>query len=436
MGLAPDGGLLLPEQIPDVAEELVQWQNLGYAELAYEVMSYYIDDIDPETLREIIERSYATFDHELVTPVRNVGDVHILELFHGPTLAFKDVALQFLGNIFEHILTERQTTVNILGATSGDTGSAAIAGIRGKSNINIYIMFPEGKTSTIQEQQMTSVLDNNVHNIAINGSFDDCQSLMKSVFSDLEFKQSHNLAAVNSVNWTRVLAQIVYYFSGYFQIGSPLHFDVCVPTGNFGNILAGFLARKMGLPIRRLILATNSNDILARFFNSGVYERGPVNFTHSPAMDIQVSSNFERYLYYKCDENPTKLSEFMQGFADTGRAEMRFNSSRFDPVFRAASVSDEETRNTIKRYFDSHQYVVDPHTAVGLSVAARFRDDTVPLLALSTAHPAKFEDVMANALPGSAITHPTLEALKGLPTRKKLLDAHVAEIKLLIETSG
>ena len=436
MGLASDGGLLLPEQIPDVSNQLADWQDFSYQQLAFELMSLYVDDIDDAALREIIDKSYATFDSDLVTPVRLVGDIHILELFHGPTLAFKDIALQFLGNVFEHILSERNTTINILGATSGDTGSAAIAGVRGKANINIYIMFPEGKTSPVQEQQMTSVLDDNVHNIALRGSFDDCQELMKSVFGDLSFKHSLNLAAVNSVNWTRVLAQIVYYFSAYYQMGSPGQFDACVPTGNFGNILAGYIAREMGLPIRKLILATNSNDILARFFNSGVYERGEVHFTHSPAMDIQVSSNFERYLYYKTGKDPEKLTEFMAQFANRGKAEMRFNSTSFDAGFVAASVSDDETTATIRRYFETHEYLVDPHTAVGLAVAERYRDPQVPLLSLSTAHPAKFEDVIGKALPGVSVSHPTLEALRHLPTRKTVLDVDVQAVKKMIKTES
>ena len=341
MGLASDGGLLLPESIPDVSQCLPEFKNLNYAELAYEVMSLYITDIEDSELKAIINKSYATFSHPDIVPLRTIGDINILELFHGPTLAFKDVALQFLGNVFEHILKESGSRVNILGATSGDTGSAAIAGVRGKDNIDVYIMFPEGKTSPLQELQMTSVLDANVHNIGINGSFDDCQSLLKTIFSDLEFKDSYQLAAVNSVNWARVLAQVVYYFSAYNQLGQPKKFDVCVPTGNFGNVLAGYIAKQMGLPIARLIIATNSNDILARFFRTGIYERGDVNFTHSPAMDIQVASNFERYLFYKLDQNAEKLTEFMKKFSETGRAELRFNSERFDRDFVAASVSNE-----------------------------------------------------------------------------------------------
>jgi len=432
MGLASDGGLLLPETIPFVGGKLADWESLSYQSLAFEIMSLYIDDIDSEALKEIITRSYATFDHKAVTPLRRLEDIHLLELFHGPTLAFKDVALQFLGNVFEHILKERGTTVNILGATSGDTGSAAIAGIRGKDNINIYIMFPEGKTSPAQELQMTSILDDNVHNIAIEGSFDDCQQLMKAVFSDLEFKEKYNLAAVNSVNWTRVLAQIVYYFSAYYQMGSPDKFDVCVPTGNFGNVFSAYIAKKMGLPIRRLIIATNENDILTQFFNTGVYQRGDVNFTHSPAMDIQVASNFERYLYYKYDKDSEKLSEFIDQFLQTGKAEIELNTKQFDDSIVAASVSNKETIETIRRIKKDLDYVVDPHTAVGLCIANRKKEPGIPMLSLSTAHPAKFDDVLA--LADIEATHPTLEALKGLPTRKQVMATDVDGIKSLIES--
>ncbi len=435
MGLATDGGLIVPEQIPDISVVLNDWAGSSYNELAFNVMSLYIDDIEADDLKDIIQRSYETFDDEKVTPLHQLDQLSVLELYHGPTLAFKDVALQFLGNVFELILKQENTQLNILGATSGDTGSAAIAGIRGKDNIDIFIMFPEGKTSQLQELQMTSVLDPNVHNIAVEGSFDDCQTLMKAVFSDLEYKQQHNLAAVNSVNWARVLAQVVYYFSAYFQLGSPAQFDVSVPTGNFGNIFAGYIARQMGLPIRRLILATNENDILARFFNSGVYERRRVNFTHSPAMDIQIASNFERYLYYQVDQNPQKVSEFMQTFLDTGRAEMRFNADRFDADIVSAAVTNATTIETIQRYYHEQNYLVDPHTAVGLTIAEQQLEEGVPMLCLSTAHPAKFDTVMAMALPDVEVTHPDLEALRGLPTRKRVMAADIDAIKALIADS-
>lgn len=433
MGLASDGGLLLPESIPDFSNKLPHLQTLTYQDLAVEIMGSFISDISQEDLTALVANSYSTFDHEAVTPLVSVGQLKVLELFHGPTLAFKDVALQFLGNVFELILRERGSRVKILGATSGDTGSAAIAGIRGKDNIDIFIMFPEGKTSPLQERQMTSILDDNVHNVSVEGSFDDCQQLMKTVFSDLEFKATHNLAAVNSVNWTRVLAQIVYFFSAYQQLGAPRYFDVTVPTGNFGNIFAGYMAKKMGLPIRRLVLATNANDILARFFNSGVYERHEVNFTHSPAMDIQVASNFERYLYYALGESGERVKTFMAEFLGTGKAELPFNTKSFDEAVVADAVSNEDTLLTIQETYAEHGYIADPHTAVGLHVASKYLDPQVPMVCLSTAHPAKFDDVMKTALPNVSVSHPTLDALRELPTRKQTLDVDVNAIKRLIE---
>jgi threonine synthase len=438
MGLADDGGLLVPESIPDVRAELASWQGYSYSQLALEVMSRFIGDIPRPALQQIIDRSYSTFADPLVTPLVPLGDDHLLELFHGPTLAFKDIALQFLGNVFEYILEERGHSVNILGATSGDTGSAAIAGVRGKRNISIYIMFPEGKTSPLQELQMTSVLDANVHNIGIHGSFDDCQKLMKDIFSDLPFKQQYSLAAVNSVNWTRVLAQVVYYFSAWYQRGCPEQFDVCVPTGNFGNIFAGYIAREMGLPIRRLMLATNANDILCRFFNTGIYERHEVQFTHSPAMDIQISSNFERYLFYRLGRSPAKVKAFMQSFGDTGSATLADTATAgpVDEGIIAGSASNADTLATIKRVYADHGYLCDPHTAVGLSVMTAFRDAQVPLICLSTAHPAKFEDVILEALPQVHATHPTLEALRSLPTRKTLLETTQEDVKAFIQSAG
>lgn len=436
MGLADDGGLLVPETIPDVATELDSWAGLSFRELAGEIITPFVGDIPATDLRRLVENSYARFDHPLVTPVRQLDDFAVLELYHGPTLAFKDIALQLLGNIFEYILKERGAEANILGATSGDTGSAAIAGVRGKENIQIYIMFPEGRTSPLQERQMTTVLDHNVHNIAIRGSFDDCQALMKAIFSDLPFKAQYSLAAVNSVNWARVLAQIVYYFSAWYQLGRPARFDVAVPTGNFGNIFAGYMARRMGLPIRRLILATNRNDILCRFFNTGVYRRGNVNYTLSPAMDIQVASNFERYLFYQLGEDPAKVTAFMSRFQREGEARLDFNTASFDAGFVAGAAGDEETLATIREVYESQDYLVDPHTAVGITVARRFADRQVPLLCLATAHPAKFEAAMKQALPGVTVSHATLVALSGLPERKTVLDADVASVKRYIETGG
>ncbi len=279
---------------------------------------------------------------------------------------------------------------------------------------------------------MTSVLDSNVHNIGIQGSFDDCQLLLKQAFSDLDYKQAYSLGAVNSVNWARVMAQIVYYFYAWYRIGMPQKFEVAVPTGNFGNIFAGYLARSMGLPIHKLILATNSNDILARFFNTGRYQRGDVHFSLSPAMDIQVSSNFERYLYYKLDGDSGKVNEFMASFLNTGHASLNFNTRTFDDNFLAAAASDEETLSTIAHMYNEFDYLADPHTSVGMSVGARHKTPGMPLVYLSTAHPAKFEDAVQSAIPGVKPTHPTLEKLTGLPTRKEMLPADIDAVKAFI----
>jgi threonine synthase len=423
MGLASDGGLLVPNHIPDISGELADFGELTYAQIAQRVMGEFIDDIPAEALQQLIKKSYATFDDDRVTPLTSVGDFHVLELFHGPTLAFKDVALQFLGNVFEYILADTDQSLNILGATSGDTGSAAIAGVRGKQNINIFIMFPEGRTSALQEKQMTTVLDDNVQNLAIEGSFDDCQSILKGIFNDLPFKESLHLGAVNSVNWARVLAQVVYYFSAYVQLGSPKQFEVAVPTGNFGNIFAGYIARQMGLPISKLILATNQNDILHRFFSSGRYERGEVHFSHSPAMDIQVASNFERYLYFEFGQNSDKVNEFMSAFAETGVATTNFNTLNFDAGFDSGTSSDDETLKAISSVYLETGYLLDPHTAVGVKVGREKRSQRleVPLVCMATAHPAKFEDAIKRVLPDVVVEHPILSALKGLPTRKTLL---------------
>ena len=284
-GLARDGGLLLPETFPDVSDRLQSWAKLDYADLAFEVIRLYADDIPESDLRAIVNRSYATFRDPEVTPVKAVGPLHILELFHGPTLAFKDVALQFLGNLFEYLLSKSGTELNIVAATSGDTGSAAIHGMRNRKGIRIFVMYPDGRVSPVQEMQMTSVTDDNVFNIALAGTFDDAQAIVKKLFGDLAFKDKYHLGAVNSINWARVLAQIVYYFQAAFKVmrrtGSAT-VSFSVPTGNFGDIFAGYVAAQMGLPIDKLYLATNENDILSRFFNTGVYSIGSVVPTISP----------------------------------------------------------------------------------------------------------------------------------------------------------
>jgi len=417
MGLAEDGGLLLPRTIPRIGSEtLASWRNLSYPQLAFEIMSRFIDDIPASNLKDIIHRSYATFNSEAVTPLVHRGDLHILELFHGPTLAFKDIALQFLGNLFQYLLDKNDSILNIIGATSGDTGSAAIYGVRGKERLNIFILHPHQRISRVQEKQMTTVTDKNVFNIAIRGSFDEGQAIMKTLFNDVEFKDRYNLGAINSINWARILAQVVYYVYSYLHVlnhEKDCSLDFTVPTGNFGDIFAGFIAKKM-LPagtIRQLVLATNSNDILTRFVNEGTYSLSEVKITNSPSMDIQAASNFERYLYYLMDNDSPRTRELMEEFGASGTLDLSNYREQIGRDFVSSSVSDEEVSSTISRFQKEHDYVLDPHTAVGVKVAEKFKTAGVPMVALATAHPAKFSEVVEQAI---GTPPPSSDALSGI----------------------
>jgi threonine synthase len=437
MGLATDGGLLLPQSIPLLSSDTLEsWRNLPYRELALRIISLFADDIPEEDLAGLINRSYDSFANREITPVVRENGVYILELFHGPTLAFKDVALQLLGNLFEYLLSERGERMNIVGATSGDTGSAAIYGVRGKENINIFILHPHLKTSPIQARQMTTVLDDNVHNIAVKGTFDDCQNIVKSLFNDLHFKEMHSLGAVNSINWARVLAQVVYYFYAWFRVSEAGGADIVfsVPTGNFGDIFAGFVAKRMGLPIGKLLLATNENNILTRFINDGDYSLGNVVQTVSPSMDIQVASNFERYLYYLFNEEPARVREAIAEFAKNGR--MAFTDAEMARVrdeFISLSVTEQETIGTIGNFRRETGYLLDPHTAVGVHAALACTAKGETPVCLATAHPAKFGEAVQKA---TGIAPPYPEALVGiekLPTRCVLLDADEGAIRAFIE---
>lgn len=432
-GLARDGGLLIPDRIPNADDKLEEWKDLDYPELAFEIIRLYADDIPEARLRELISSAYSTFAHPEIAPIRKVGHLHILELFHGPTLAFKDIALQFLGRLFEEILEERNGRLNILAATSGDTGSAAICGVRGQERIDIFVMHPHGRVSDLQERQMTTVLDANVFNLAVKGSFDDCQLIMKTLFSDLPFKDAHALGTVNSVNWARVLSQIVYYFYAAFRVfeeTGAAQVQFAVPTGNFGDILAGWYAKQMGLPIRRLILATNENDILARFFNTGVYAKGQVVATVNPSMDIQVASNFERWLYYKVGQDPKAVSRLMTQFAMEGRMEIpRGDKGQVDLEIVAGASDTKHTLATIRRYQEKHAYLLDPHTAAGVFVAEQYNELDEPMICLATAHPAKFPDAIEDATGEDLAHHPALDALKNAPTRCEVIDNSAEAVK-------
>ncbi|KAF0482065.1 threonine synthase [Gigaspora margarita] len=462
IGLSKDGGLFIPQTIPTLPSDWkTAWLNHSFTSLALEIFSLYIPDneIPRKDLECLINKSYSTFRESDITPLKKIKEnFYILELFHGPTFAFKDVALQFLGNLFEYLLekknleslekkdTNKKERITILGATSGDTGSAAIYGLRNKKDISVFILHPRGKVSPVQEAQMTTVLDKNVHNIAVEGTFDDCQDIVKTLFSDNQFNQKHNLGAINSINWARILAQIVYYFHSYFQLFSSLNilpnspeannikFQYCVPTGNFGDILAGYYAKHMGLPIENLVVATNSNDILDRFFKTGRYEKivkivndgegngiggHTVYETLSPAMDISISSNFERLLWYLAYESiDTKSGKekinlagsIVKKWMDDLKSKQCLTVERAQLElalrdFKSDKISDQETMETIRRYYvpqDSRSqisYVLDPHTAVGVAAADRQKiPSNMYQICLSTAHPAKFSAAVEESL--------------------------------------
>lgn len=429
MGLAEDGGLLLPRTIPRIGcETFLSWKDLSYPELAFEIMSRFIDDIPGSDLRKLINNSYATFTSDQVTPLVHHGEYHILELFHGPTLAFKDVALQFLGNLFEYLLEKDGSVLNILGATSGDTGSAAIYGVRGKERINIFILHPHQRVSKVQERQMTTVLDDNVFNIAIEGSFDDGQNIVKKIFNDIEFKNKYHLGAVNSINWARILAQVVYYVYSCLHVArheKDSTVDFAIPTGNFGDIFAGFIAKKFLPPgtIRQLILATNDNDILSRFVNKGDYSLGEVKITTSPSMDIQAASNFERYLYYLMDSDAAKTKDLMEEFTAQGKIDLSGSRDLIKRDFIAVTVPEEEVVQTIAGFYEEFGYILDPHTAVGVKAAKDLKTGGVPIVCLATAHPAKFGDVVEKATNTCPVIPESLQGIEDKETRCELMAA-------------
>jgi threonine synthase len=424
-GLASDGGLYVPESIPALSmPEIAALRGFSYPDLAYNIISRFTGDtIAPEILSQIIMDSYADFRHEAIAPLKQLdAHTYLLELFHGPTLAFKDFALQFLGRLLGHILDKRKQKVVVIGATSGDTGSAAIAGCAGRGNMDIVILHPKDRVSDVQRRQMTTVAGKNVHNLAVEGTFDDCQDIVKALFGDVSFREKYHLTAVNSINWARILAQVVYYFYAALSLGAPARtVSFAVPTGNFGDIYAGYIAKRMGLPIDQLIIATNKNDILARTLATGTYGMGGVSPSLSPSMDIQISSNFERLLFDLHGRDGKKIHEMMTRF----RAEKKLTLepaayAQLKREFASASCSDEDTTRSIAECYKATGELLDPHTAVGLFVARRCRANlTTPLVVLATAHPAKFPDAVKKA---SGLTPALPEHLKNLFTLKEKFD--------------
>ena len=402
-GLASDGGLYVPEEWPRFsAADIASFEGLPYPELAFRVIRPFIGGpLDAGALAGVIAGAYANFDPPEIAPLKEIGKGEwLLELFHGPTLAFKDLAMQFLGPVFDHVLKARGEWVTIVGATSGDTGSAAIEACRDRAAIEIFILHPRGRISDVQRRQMTTVPSANVHNIAIEGTFDDCQDLVKAMFNDKPFRQRWRLGAVNSINWVRIMAQVVYYFWAAVRVGAPkTPVSFAVPTGNFGNVFAGYGARQMGLDVDQLVVGSNRNDILTRFFETGTMSRGEVHPTLSPSMDIQVSSNFERLLFDLEGRDGGRVAEVMAGFGESGQLAIDDKAlEAAQTVFYGARFDDEETKETIEAVYQESGELVDPHTAVGIAAArAQRRDSTVSMVALATAHPAKFPEAVKDA---------------------------------------
>ncbi|MBX3622548.1 MAG: threonine synthase [Rhizobacter sp.] len=440
-GLAPDGGLYLPTHYPIVTRAmLAKWRSLSYAELAFEILSLYIDDIPAVDLRRIVERTYTAevFGTKEITPLKPLQPGLCIEaLSNGPTLAFKDMAMQLLGNLFEYELARRGETLNILGATSGDTGSAAEYAMRGKKGIRVFMLSPHGRMSPFQQAQMFSLQDANIHNIAIEGVFDDCQDIVKAVSSDLEFKRRHKIGTVNSINWARLLAQVVYYFAGYFQAtkSEQERVSFAVPSGNFGNICAGHVARMMGLPIKRLVLATNENRVLDEFFRTGGYRpraSAETYETSSPSMDISKASNFERFVFDLLGRNGERTRELFkttlerQGFFQLSAAE-------FDRIAVYGFLSGHSTHAdrlaTIRQTWEQGRLMIDTHTADGLKVAREYLEPGVPMIVLETALPAKFADTIVEALGRQPDRPAALKGIEDLPKRFKVMAADAAAVK-------
>lgn len=441
-GLASDGGLAMPEQIPQVSsEQLASWRTLSYPELATEVLSLFATDIPKEDLAQLTRAAYqpsafqATDEYTMV-PLKPLSNhLYLLGLSNGPTLAFKDMAMQFLGHVFEYVLQRKNKQINILGATSGDTGSAAEYALRSKKGVNVFMLSPYGRMSDFQRAQMYSLPDQNIHNIAIKGVFDDCQDIVKTLSADLAFRETYHLGAVNSINWARIAAQVVYYFWAWLRVTTTTHQAVsfCVPSGNFGNILAGYIARKMGLPIHRLVLATNENNVLEEFFKTGIYRPRSSEQTYatsSPSMDISKASNFERFVYDLLGQDGSKVQALWQELAQTGQFDLSAYLPEFETRygFQAGTSTHADRLQTIKQVWEQEGVLIDPHTADGVKVARQYQQADIPMIVLETALPIKFASTIKEAV---GIEVPMPEHLKGLtdlPQRVVVRDNDVQQV--------
>ena len=452
-GLAPDGGLYLPERYPQVdTATLARWREVfnqgaagGYAALAFEVLSLYIDDIPPAHLRALCLRTYteAVYGTPQIVPLKKLEDGFYLEaLSNGPTLAFKDMAMQLLGNLFEYELARRGEELNILGATSGDTGSAAEYAMRGKKGVRVFMLSPHGRMSPFQQAQMFSLMDENIHNIAIEGVFDDCQDIVKNVSNDLAFKREHKIGTVNSINWARLLAQVVYYFAGYFQATTTdtERVSFTVPSGNFGNVCAGHVARQMGLPIEHLMVATNENDVLDEFFRTGVYRvrvSADTHETSSPSMDISKASNFERFVFDLLGRDGARVKAlFGDALAREGRFDLGADPAFADAAtrygFRSGKSTHENRLDTIRDVFKRHGVMIDTHTADGVKVAREHLQAGVPMIVLETALPIKFAETIVEALGQQPHRPPQFEGIEDLPKRVRVMPASTAAVQAYV----
>ncbi len=398
-GLAPGGGLFLPSEIKNYNKaDLKKLSELNYNELATEIIyNFCSNEINKDELNFLIKKSYSSFKENEVVKLKKIGDINLLELYNGPTLAFKDIAMQVIGNMYDHLQVTKTKTVNIVVATSGDTGSAAIAALSNRKNINLFVLHPHNKISNIQRKIMTTIGGTNIYNIAIEGSFDDCQKIVKELFNEDDFRAKINMSGVNSINWARIVCQIVYYFYSFFKLQKS-NISFSVPTGNFGDIYAGYVAKKMGLPINKLIVATNKNDILQRVINTGEYKPDTVKPSITPSMDIQVASNFERLLFYILDENDIGVSSLMNDLSSKGLFNLQKKDiEKIKKDFEGVKITDEETESIIDQVYKEYQFIIDPHTATGFGAAKRSKN-LGDIIVLGTAHPYKFNDTIKKAI--------------------------------------
>ena len=432
-----DGGLYVPTEWPELGpQQIRRLRGLSYPDLATELLCHFATDIPRNTIQSLAQSAYGGFNHSAVAPLKQLdSSLYIMELFHGPTLAFKDFALQFLGQLFAHLLNARNQTCTIIGATSGDTGSAAIEAVRGLDAVALYMLHPLGKVSEVQRRQMTTVAEDNIHNLAVEGTFDDCQSLVKAMFNDQGFRARHRLSAVNSINWARIAAQVVYYFRAALALGAPdVAVNFSVPTGNFGNVFAGYIAKRMGLPINQLIIGSNSNDILTRFFETGKMQQTGVQPTLSPSMDIQISSNFERFLFELLDHDADQINHLMGAFAERGEFSVSSQKlSEARQVFSAHRLDDQDTQRLMAELYRQTGEVVDPHSIIGVAAAQRHAEAGVPTIVLGTAHPAKFGLAVEQAVGFEASLPAQTQHILSAPERCVRVDNNLAKIQHIID---